>query len=527
MGWSPTRILTHFYRGTDVRSPALPARVRVELTANRQVVHLTAQGGRVRIFEGEPRQGRLVGEIRGGQTWRLIAADRGFSVRDDAGTQVGGHRWGGPSRPLVLVYETLGARVFVPEADEVRGDGFAYARGTIEAQLTACATTCRTRLIGRLTLEDYLYGLGEVPTSWPVPAMRAQAIAARTFAAYGIRRGLRAGCDCHLADGASDQVYIGWDREAQAMGDRWVAAVDATRGKAITYHGNLIQAFYASSDGGHSEDVEDVWHDGNPAFAIPWLRGVCDPGESTPANAWTDWTRTFDAQTLTSRLAPYTGRIGVVRSLTGATRGRSGRIITIRAVGATGSARIEGTELRAALGLPDTRVWVNADRTIEGAIRERYDALMCAPGLATSADRKVRGGAQQFFERGGLYRNADRRIVVWLKGAVDAEYRAVGAADGVLGLPLGAPRVSGRAVPCDGCRRLDLDHGRIYWKAGIGAHALWGRILAAYGDEGGATGHLGWPRTRVRRPGGGVQTARFEHGRISCTAGSRCTVTAT
>ena len=43
----------------------------------------------------------------------------------------------------------------------------------------------------------------------------------------------------------------------------------------------MIQAFYAASDGGHTDSVQDVWHGGNPAYKIPWLTGVCDPGEST------------------------------------------------------------------------------------------------------------------------------------------------------------------------------------------------------------------------------------------------------
>ena len=82
----------------------------------------------------------------------------------------------------------------------------------------------------------------------------------------------------------------------------------------------MIQAFYSASDGGYTEDVEDVWHGGNPAYAIPYLRGVCDPG-STSANPWTDWTRTFTASSLSSRLAPYTGGVGTVERFTDVRRG--------------------------------------------------------------------------------------------------------------------------------------------------------------------------------------------------------------
>ena len=270
--------------------------------------------------------------------------------------------------------------------------------------LTSCgdANGCLERLIARLHFEDYLRGLGEVPASWPMEAMRAQAVAARTYAAYDVKHyGRRADCNCDITDGAGDQTYVGWNREGGADGDRWVAAVTSTAGEVITYQGALIQAFYAASDGGHSDSVEDVWHGGNPAYAIPWLTGVCDPGESTGANPWTDWTKTYSATDVTARLAPYTGSIGTIRRFDAIRRGEGGRIITAVAVGGSGSATVTGTEMKSALGWYDERVWINSDRTIRGSIRETYDRLGCRPGLPTSPQRAVTGGSQQFFASGG------------------------------------------------------------------------------------------------------------------------------
>ena len=359
-------------------------------------------------------------------------------------------------------------------------------------------------------------------------SLRAQAIAGRTFAVFGMRRsGLRPSCDCHIGDSASDQVYVGWSKEGGIDGDRWVAAVDRTRGDVVTYRGDVIQAFYAASDGGHSENVEDVWHGGNPAYAIPWLSGVCDPGESTSANPNTAWSLSFSPASLTARLAAYTGQIGRIRSFDRVERGVSGRVVTARALGASGRATVTGSELRAGLGLPDTRVWINNDRTIAGDIRERYDRLMCAPGLPSSPQRSVPGGAQQFFQEGGLYRNAREDLTVWLRGAVDAEYRRVRAGKGVLGLPVGGVRRGGRvlaAAACAGCKRVDFEHGRIYVKPSLGANALWGAVLATYRDHGAAAGPLGYPRTSVKRtPQGGVR-ARFEGGRIVCQPAAACSV---
>ena len=524
MGWNHSRILRQFYQGTKVVSRPLPDRIRVGLTSGRTVVHLRAQAGPVRLWIGGPGQ-RLIGKIPSGDTWRVFARDRDWAVRRANGSLVGGHRWGSPSANLIVTYQA-GSRVFIPEADAIWYHGFAYARGTIEMNLTSCgdANGCVERLIARLGFEDYLLGLGEVPASWPMEAMRAQAVAARTYAAYAlVHYKRRADCNCDLTDGASDQTYIGYNREAGSDGARWVQAAHSTAGEVVTYNGALIQSFYAASDGGHSDSVQDVWHGGNPAYKIRWLTGVCDPGEWTSANPWTDWTKRYSAGDLTSRLAPYTGGIGTVRRFGATSRGGGGRIITAVVLGSNGRAQISGSELKSALGLYDERVWINSDHTIRGAIRSRYDGLGCRPGLPTSAQRGVTGGAQQFFTHGGMYRNAGADLTVWLKGAIDHEFRAVGAAAGRLGVPTSTPTSLSRSSTCSGCQRISFVGGRIYAAPSTGAHALWGNILHTYLNHHGPDGPLGMPTSRVRpRSGGGVR-ASFEHGRITCQGGS-CSV---
>jgi uncharacterized protein with LGFP repeats len=179
--------------------------------------------------------------------------------------------------------------------------------------------------------------------------------------------------------------------------------------------------------------------------------------------------------------------------------------------------------LKSALGWYDERVWINSDHTIRGAIRDRYDGLGCAPGLPTSPQRGVHGGFQQFFANGGMYRNANANLTLWLHGAIDREFRAVGAGTGVLGLPTSTASASlsvqGGTGSCAGCRRISFMGGRIYDGPSTGAHALWGNVLASYLQHGGAQGALGMPTTRVQpRDGGGVR-ARFEHGTIACRQG--------
>jgi SpoIID/LytB domain protein len=524
-GWSYRHILTHFYSRTRVvRSSTLPKRVRVGLTSGRSTIHLKAKNGPVRLWLDGPGV-TPVGKIPWEQTWTVSAARNMnmYAIRDQTGALVGGTRWGGPTRPLFATFSDTGARVFVPEADEVWHQGFTYAYGFLEFDLFGCATRCVERLTIELPLERYLRGLGEMPSSWPAAALQAQAVGARTYATYKIRRnGLRGDCDCHLVDGAGDQVYVGWNKEIGIDGNRWVSAVTTTGGEIVTYNGSTIQAFYAASDGGYSENVEDVWHGGNPAYAIPYLRGVCDPGEYTSANPWTDWMRSFTASSVSSRLGPYTGGIGTITRFTNVRRGVSGRIVSAIARGTRGSAFVAGSELRSALGLPDGRVWINSDRNIVGAVRGKYDALMCRPGLPRSTMLAVNHGSRQLFQRGGIYRNGQVDLTVWLRGAIHNEYLGAGGASGRLGLPVSNVSHPARTYApgaCSSCRRVVLERGRIYFKSGLGAHALWGPVLGAYLGRGGAQGALGYPRTRVRTVNG-VARASFEHGTIVCSNGS-------
>lgn len=528
-GWSHGDILTHFYQGTRVSSSAaLPRHVRVGLTTDERTIHLEAAHGSIRLWVGAPITGTFVGSIPQGETWTVRpAGDGSYRVRDSAGDPVGGRRWGSGRDNLYATYSDTNSRVFVPESDQIYGTGFTYARGSLEFNTYGCATRCKERLILAIRFEEYLLGVAEVPNGWPMPALKAQAVASRTYAAYGIEHdGLRAGCACDLTDGQSDQTYVGWSKESSADGDRWVRAVTATKDQAVTYGGALIQAFFTSSDGGYSENVEDAWHGGDPRYAIPYLRGVCDPGENTSSNPWESWSRSFSASDATSRLRAYTGNIGTISRFDGDVRGVSGRIITVVVRGDAGHATITGTELRAALGLPDDRVWFDKDKNVLGAIRVEYDALNCRPGLPTTQQLALPDGSRQRFERGGIYRNTTTDATVWVRGAIYDEYRAVGEVNGDLGLPTGdivqlTPQVI--ANGCTGCKLLKFQGGRIYVTPDVGAHALWGAVVAAYADDGGPDGSLGFPTGRVQTAPDGSTSATFQHGTISCPAGGSCT----
>ena len=99
-----------------------------------------------------------------------------------------------------------------------------------------------------MNIEEYLKHLYEMPTSWPEAALQAQAMAARS---YALRVYSEKGW---LAPSQKDQVI-----KKELNNDRWIAAVNATRGKVITSGGQPIKAWFASTAGGYTFTSGDVW----------------------------------------------------------------------------------------------------------------------------------------------------------------------------------------------------------------------------------------------------------------------------
>lgn len=162
-----------------------------------------------------------------------------------------------------------------------------------------------------LTMEEYLRGLGEMPSSWSTAALKAQAIAGRTYAAYlrdyfwaapantttddgPMTTSRKNDCYCHIRSTTIDQAYAGWSKETEVIsgvdyGAKWVAAVTGSEGLVIKQGGELIKAYYMSSTGGVTENSEDVW-----GGYLTYARSVDDPwSTSAPGNTFASWTKEF------------------------------------------------------------------------------------------------------------------------------------------------------------------------------------------------------------------------------------------
>lgn len=192
--------------------------------------------------------------------------------------------------------------------------------------------------VNYVDLEEYLYSVvgSEVPTSWPLEALKAQAVAARSYALY--QRQTSANTVFDVGDTTRWQVYKGIQEETAST----QAAVQATRGQVLTYQGQIINAVFHSSSGGHTENVEDVW-----VSPLPYLRGVPDFDQSAPVFQWTE---SFSADQLRARIPG----IGNILSFEPVEYTPRGRIERMRVIGDAGEKQLSGDELRRALNLRST-----------------------------------------------------------------------------------------------------------------------------------------------------------------------------
>lgn len=176
---------------------------------------------------------------------------------------------------IVFSAESVGGRpVRVASAGEfVEVNGRAY-RGRVEIRKQGDGLL----VINDLDIEDYLRGVvaSEVPHDWGYEALKAQAVAARTYALYQKRTsGSRA---YHMFATVASQVYIGRAGERP----RAARAVRDTKGVVIVYDGEIIPAFYHASCGGHTENAFELW-----GLDAPYLRGVdCDCQEISRYGLW-------------------------------------------------------------------------------------------------------------------------------------------------------------------------------------------------------------------------------------------------
>ncbi|MCR8645074.1 stage II sporulation protein D [Paenibacillus sp. N1-5-1-14] len=226
--------------------------------------------------------------------------------------------------------------------------------------------------IETIPLEDYVRGViaAEMPLDYELEALKAQALAART---YIVRRLTEKDysqvpvADALVTDTTTHQVYYNKSQLEALQGDRANAAskarmdklneaVQATRGQILTYSGKPINATFFSTSGGYTENSEDVW-----PFATPYLKSVSSPWDSTSPRY---------KETLTIPLNEVARKLGV-KSISSIASSRNGIRILEKTTGhriktiSIGGKIFTGAEVREKLGLKSAQFdWQFKDSSV-------------------------------------------------------------------------------------------------------------------------------------------------------------------
>jgi stage II sporulation protein D len=218
--------------------------------------------------------------------------------------------------------------------------GLGAYRGSLEFRPNGSGGVYTVDVVG---LDDYVRGViaAEMPSSWAPEALKAQAVAARS---YAITSDV-AGTFYNLYPDTRSQMYRGVSAETPATD----AAVAATAGQVVTYDGAPVITYFFSSSGGHTENVEDAWPG---ASAAPWLRGVPDRYDGAGGNPYHRWTR----QLSLSAAARELGRLvrGRFLGIRVTKRGASPRIMSAVVIGTGGVTTVTGAQLQGAFALLST-----------------------------------------------------------------------------------------------------------------------------------------------------------------------------
>ena len=325
-GWGYRRILRHYYTGTEIGSAGRHT-IRVLLgDARRSVKFDGARGVNGRRLDPArtytaTRRGSKV-KIAGVGSFSALARVRGIAIR-----------WRGTTM-----------------------NGISDGRWRSYLELRPSAAGGLT-VVNALGLDNYVRGViaGEMPASWHPEALKAQAIAARSYALTTDRGG-------PVFDQYPDvrsQVYRGVSGERPTTD----AAVAATAREVVTYDGAVAVTYFFSTSGGHTENVENSFVGAAPR---PWLKGVEDPHDDvSPRHRWRF---VFSQSQMESRLAGVVK--GSFRGIDVVDKGVSPRVVYADVVGSGGRTRVTGPTLRTRLGLYDT--WFTVKKVV-GSEAKRHE----------------------------------------------------------------------------------------------------------------------------------------------------------
>jgi len=480
-GKSYREIIDFYYPGTSWSTMTGLVRVLITADTTSDVVVSPARGLKVRDL-GSRTTYELPG-IKGVKQWRLNVKD-GKTVVGYLTSRWHRYKPGGKptlegdgeffaSRPLTL---------WTPS-------GSHQYRGRLRSARPSARSTTRDT-VNVLSMDSYVMGVVpyEMPASWDPEAVKAQSIAARTYATWS--RGQNSRGHYQICDTTSCQVYGGVGGEDSRSNQ----AVRDTRRQILTYHGKPAFTQFSSSSGGWTS-----------AGGVPYLAAKADPYDGWNGNPVHSWSMTVDA----GRFERSYPSLGTLRRILVVNRDGNGdwegRVNSVVLDGTRKDVKISGDDFRWAFGLRSN--WFTIDPTPIMSRWARIGGARSPLGTVKSKEFRVDNGAAQTFARGRIFysRHTGARE---LYGPILRAFRGFGGP----GSRLGLPRTAVQTVATG--HRVRFRHGVIYTNRGTGTVPLVGRVARRYLRYGGVKSALGWPTaTNFNTPRG--ERANFEHGYIA------------
>src|SRR5690242_10734538 len=287
-GWAYDTILAHYYTGTTLSALPNPVQMRIQLASGRRSYAIAGSSKITVVDEGGTKSKTIPAgsyRVERGTTGRLRVVDSSSNAR-------------------VVKHLTGPVRLGASQALRVDSTvGIGWAGDHWHGYLRVIRSGSSLMLVDVVPLEYYLRGVvpSEMPSSWLPAALRAQAVAARSYA-VATRH------PTSLFDAYADtrsQVYGPMEHEASASN----AAVAATAHKVVMYNGAVAVGFFSSSSGGRTASEQAAWGSGGEPYLVPVRDRYDGAGGLNPNHTW-------PTRVLTPRdLARALGVKGKVRSV--------------------------------------------------------------------------------------------------------------------------------------------------------------------------------------------------------------------
>jgi stage II sporulation protein D len=306
-GYTYDEILAHYYPGTDLGTTTAKS-IRVLLATNASLT------------------------VSSAGTWK---------VKDAAGattTLQPGKVTLNPQLNLTLPGDTTPKQFTGPLVFSATAAYPLYFKKPYRGTFTVTSDGSKLTLVDTVGLEPYLYGVvpSEMPSTWHDEALKAQAVAARSYA-LAVRK---TGAPYDVYDDTRSQVYGGILAESPAA----TAAVDETAGQILTYDGQVAVTYFYSTSGGRTAAIADVWR----SAPVPYLVSVDDPYDAI--SPYHDWGPVAFKAGAVQKALKVPGRPLDVQ----VTLNASGRVSQVTAVGERGEVTLSGTQVQTALKLRST-----------------------------------------------------------------------------------------------------------------------------------------------------------------------------